>query len=38
MQHKAELMDQAAVERALVRISHQIIEKNHGTDPPGAGQ
>ena len=32
MQHKAELMDQAAVERALVRISHQIIEKNHGTE------
>ena len=32
MQHKAEIMDEAAVERALVRISHQIIEKNHGTD------
>lgn len=32
MQHKAELMDEAAVERALVRISHQIIEKNHGTE------
>ena len=32
MQHKAEIMDEAAVERALVRISHQIIEKNHGTE------
>ena len=32
MQHKAELMDEAAVERALVRISHQIIEKNHGAE------
>ena len=26
---KAKIMDQAAVERALVRIAHQIIEKNH---------
>lgn len=27
---KAKIMDQAAVERALVRIAHQIIEKNPG--------
>lgn len=25
-------MDEVAIDRALVRISHQIIEKNHGTD------
>ena len=31
MRRKAQLMDQAAVERALVRIAHQIVEKNHGT-------
>lgn len=30
MLHQAEIMDEAAVERALMRISHQIIEKNHG--------
>ncbi len=29
---KAQIMDEAAVERTLVRIAHQIIEKNHGTD------
>ena len=29
---KAELMDEAAVRRAIVRISHEIIEKNKGTD------
>lgn len=29
---KAELMDEMAVRRALTRISHEIIEKNKGTD------
>ena len=29
---KAEIMDKAAFERTLVRISHQIVEKNHGVD------
>ncbi len=29
---KAEIMDQNAVNRALVRIAHEIIEKNKGTD------
>lgn len=32
MNFKAEIMDQSAVQRALVRISHEIIEKNKGTD------
>ncbi len=32
MRCKAQIMDEAAVERTLVRIAHQIIEKNHGTD------
>lgn len=32
MEFRAELMDQASVERALVRISHQIVEKNKTTD------
>lgn len=32
MKFKAEIMDEVAIDRALVRISHQIIEKNHGTD------
>ncbi|MGI6239626.1 MAG: bifunctional pyr operon transcriptional regulator/uracil phosphoribosyltransferase PyrR [Christensenellales bacterium] len=30
MQYKAELMDEAAIRRALMRISHQIVEKNKG--------
>ena len=30
MQPKAKVMDEKAVERAVVRISHQIIEKNKG--------
>ena len=30
MVHKADLLDEEAVKRALVRIAHQIIEKNHG--------
>lgn len=29
---KAQIMDQAGVERTLVRIAHQIIEKNHGVE------
>ena len=29
---KAELMDEAAVRRAIVRISHEITEKNKGTE------
>ncbi len=32
MKLKAELMDESAVQRALTRISHEIIEKNKGTD------
>ena len=30
MQYKVELMDEAAIRRALMRISHQIVEKNKG--------
>ena len=29
---KAQLMDEQAFERTLVRIAHQIIEKNHGVE------
>lgn len=29
---KATLMDEAAVARALKRISHEILEKNNGTE------
>lgn len=29
---KAQIMDQVSFERTLVRISHQIIERNHGID------
>lgn len=32
MQIKAKLMDEAAVGRALMRISHEIIEKNKGAE------
>lgn len=32
MEFKAEIMDEAAVGRALIRIAHEIIEKNKGTD------
>lgn len=32
MKLKAELMDEMAVRRALMRITHEILEKNHGTD------
>ena len=31
MQKKAELLDRESIERATVRMAHQIIEKNHGT-------
>ena len=31
-ERKALIMDELAVDRALTRIAHQIIEKNHGTD------
>ncbi|MBO1263750.1 bifunctional pyr operon transcriptional regulator/uracil phosphoribosyltransferase PyrR [Proteiniclasticum sp. SCR006] len=31
MEFKAGLMDEKAIERALVRISHEIVEKNKGT-------
>ena len=29
---KARLMDEGDVERTLVRLSHQILERNHGAD------
>ncbi len=32
MKFKAQIMDEAAVERALIRIAHQIIERNGGVD------
>ncbi|MGI6083940.1 MAG: bifunctional pyr operon transcriptional regulator/uracil phosphoribosyltransferase PyrR [Acetivibrionales bacterium] len=32
MKFKAQIMDEISVERAIVRIAHQIIEKNHGVD------
>ena len=32
MKFKAQIMTEEDVKRALVRISHEIIEKNHGTD------
>ena len=32
MVFKARIMDEAAVERTLVRIAHQIVEKNRGTE------
>ena len=32
LKFKAQIMDEAAVERTLTRIAHQIIEKNHGTE------
>ena len=32
MKFKAQIMDEAAVERTLIRIAHQITEKNDGTD------
>jgi pyrimidine operon attenuation protein/uracil phosphoribosyltransferase len=32
MQFKSEVMNESDINRALMRISHQIVEKNHGTD------
>lgn len=32
MKLKAQIMDEIAVERAITRIAHEIIEKNHGVD------
>ena len=33
MEHKkADLMDEAALNRAVTRMAHEILEKNHGTD------
>lgn len=32
MQFKSEVMNESDVNRALMRISHQIVEKNHGTE------
>ncbi|HOJ47582.1 MAG TPA: bifunctional pyr operon transcriptional regulator/uracil phosphoribosyltransferase PyrR [Bacillota bacterium] len=32
MQFKSEVMNESDVSRALMRISHQIVEKNHGTE------
>ena len=32
MNLKAQIMDEAAIERAIVRIAHQILEKNQGTE------
>lgn len=31
-QFKTKIMDDSAVRRALVRIAHEIVEKNHGVD------
>jgi len=32
MKFKAQIMDEISIERAIVRIAHQIIEKNQGVD------
>ena len=32
MEHKAQLMDESAVKRALMRISHEILERNRGAE------
>ncbi|MDF2573058.1 MAG: bifunctional pyr operon transcriptional regulator/uracil phosphoribosyltransferase [Sporomusa sp.] len=32
MKLKAQIMDEVSIERAVVRIAHQIIEKNHGIE------
>ena len=32
MEFKAEIMDEASLKRSLVRIAHEIIEKNKGTE------
>ena len=35
MRQKAQLMDEAALNRALMRISHEIAEKNKGAEKFG---
>ena len=32
MEYKAKIMDEKGVERSMARITHEIIEKNHGVD------
>ena len=32
LKFKAKIMDEAAIDRTLVRIAHEILEKNDGTD------
>ena len=32
MQLKSVIMDEAAVQRSMMRITHEIIEKNSGTE------
>ena len=32
MEFKADILDEETIKRSLVRISHQILEKNNGTD------
>lgn len=32
MDFKATILNEADINRTLVRMSHQIIERNHGTD------
>lgn len=32
MEFKAEIMDEVSIKRSLIRIAHEIIEKNKGTD------
>ena len=32
MQVKAQLMDERAMQRALTRIAHEIVERNKGTE------
>ena len=31
LKFKAKIMDEAAIDRTLVRIAHEILEKNDGT-------
>ena len=32
LKFKAKIMDEAAIDRTLIRIAHQILEKNEGTE------
>ncbi len=32
MEEKARIMDEKAIDRTLIRISHEIIEKNKGVE------